>query len=364
MNTAESDIDKMDDAAKARLEKIRGLSLVRDEPPPARGGRPSRMVIVLIVVLVVQTLAFACWMIFQPRSGADEAVAASPAATGTASGTGAERQGGATPVAAVDAGVRLQAQGFVIAMRQATVSTRVAGIVTDVPVDVGDHVERGQIVGVLSSDLAEQDLQLAEKELQSLRSFVARERARKAQADSEYQRELLLERGNYTTRARIDEKKAASIVAGTALSSAEAELEVGDVRVQRQRSLLDNYTIRAPFSGVVIDKNSQVGELVAPMSAGGSFTRTGICTIVDMDSLVLVVDVSEQQIHHVSVGQSVTFHLYSDERTRMQGRVQRIVPSADRAKGTLQVRIAILGKDSRVLPGMRANVNFMSSKDR
>ena len=134
------------------------------------------------------------------------------------------------------------------------------------------------------------------------------------------------------------------------------------MRVQQQRSLLANYTIRAPFAGIVVERNSQVGELVAPMSAGGSFTRTGICTIVDMDSLVLVVDVGEQQIQSVKVGQAVNFRLYSDERVQMQGRVQRVVPSADRAKGTLQVRITISGKDSRVLPGMRANVNFIHSK--
>ena len=169
----------------------------------------------------------------------------------------------------------------------------------------------------------------------------------------------MLEQSNYTSRARVDEKKAASIVASTALASTIAELDVGEVRVRQQRSLLGNYTIRAPFSGIVVERNSQVGELVAPMSAGGSFTRTGICTIVDMDSLILVVDVGEQQIQNVKVGQAVNFRLYSDEQTEMRGRVQRILPSADRAKGTLQVQIAITGKDPRVLPGMRANVNFI-----
>ncbi len=357
MNTVESDIEKMNGAAKARLEKIRGLSLVRDESAPTRSRRLSRVVVVLLCVLVLQTLAFAYFMIFHSGSQSDTAAAVPAAAAGVVSGEATEATGGA-PVSAADAGVRLQAQGFIIPMRQATVSTRVAGIVTEVPVDVGDFVERGQVVGVLNSDLAGQDLQRAEKELSSLRSFVARERARQEQADSEYQRELLLEQGNYTTHARVDEKKAASIVAKTALVSAMAELDVGELRVRQQRSLLDNYTIRAPFSGIVVERNSQVGELVAPMSAGGSFTRTGICTIVDMDSLVLVVDVGEQQIQHVRVGQRVTFRLYSDERTQIQGRVQRIVPTADRAKGTLQVRIAIAGKDPRVLPGMRANVNF------
>ncbi|WP_217643201.1 efflux RND transporter periplasmic adaptor subunit [Lysobacter sp. cf310] len=350
-------MEKMDGAAKARIEKIRGLSLVREESAPARSGRPSRIVFVLLCVLVAQTLLFAYFMIF--GAGAKPETAAPAAAGATASGAAAKSAGAAPVVAAGDGGVQLQAQGFVVAMRQATVSTRVAGIVTEVPVDVGDYVERGQIVGVLNSDLAEQDLQLAEKELSSLRSQVARDRARQAQAESEYQRELLLEKSNYTSRARVDEKSAASIVARTAVASTMAELDVGEVRVRQQRSLLGNYTIRAPFSGIVVERNSQVGELVAPMSAGGSFTRTGICTIVDMNSLILVVDVGEQQIQHVKVGQSVNFRLYSDERTQMKGRVQRIVPSADRAKGTLQVQVAIIGRNPGALPGMRANVDFM-----
>ena len=359
MSSAESDMEKMDGASKARLEKIRGLSLVRDEPATARAGRPSRVVLLLLGVLVVQTLGFAYFVISRSGEGPGPAVPAPVAVAGAATSATGAKSG--VPAAGADAGVQLQAQGFVIAMRQATVSTRVAGIVTEVPVDVGDFVERGQVVGVLNSDLAEQDLQLAEKELSSLRSLVARERAKKEQAESEYQRELLLEKGNYTTRARIEEKKAASVVASTALASTVAELDVGEVRVRQQRSLLGNYTIRAPFSGIVVERNSQVGELVAPMSAGGSFTRTGICTIVDMDSLILVVDVGEQQIQHVKVGQSVAFRLYSDEQTQMKGRVQRIVPSADRAKGTLQVQIAIIGRDPRALPGMRANVNFIQS---
>lgn len=354
MNTRESDIARDDSAVKARIEKIRGLSLVREELAPPRSGRWSPIVLALCGVLTLQTLALGYVLLF--RGGAAQGDAAGPR---DAIAPVAAPSGTASAPAVVDSSVRLQAQGFIIAMRQATVSTRVAGIVTDVPVDVGDRVEKGQVVGVLNSDLAVQDLQLAEKQLSSLRSQVERERARREQARDEYRREQLLEQGQYTTHARISEKRAASVVAETALNSAMADLEVGAVRVQQQRNLLDNYTIRAPFSGIVIERNSQVGELVAPMSAGGSFTRTGICTIVDMDSLVLLVDVGEQQIQNVEVGQKVTFRLYSDERVEIQGRVERIVPSADRAKGTLQVRISILGKDPRVLPGMRANVDFI-----
>ncbi|RDZ28621.1 efflux RND transporter periplasmic adaptor subunit [Lysobacter silvisoli] len=359
MSTAESDMEEMNSAAKARIEKIRGLSLVRDEPAPARGKRPSGWVLGLAGLLVAQTLVFAYFMVGRGDDTAGGAAAAASAvgAAGAAGGSPRAQAGAAAAIG--EANVVLQAQGFVVARRQATVSTRVAGIVTEVPVDVGDYVERGQVVGVLNSDLAEKDLQLAEKELFSLRSMVAREQARKDQAESEYRRELELEKSHYTSRARVDEKKAASIVASTSLASTVAELDLGEVRVRQQRSLLGNYTIRAPFSGIVVERNSQVGELVAPMSAGGSFTRTGICTIVDMDSLILVVDVGEQQIQNVKVGQSVTFRLYSDEQTQMQGKVQRIVPSADRAKGTLQVQIVIVGKDPRVLPGMRANVNFI-----
>ena len=352
MKTPHSSTDTLDGAAQARLEKIRGLSLIRERTSAPRARR-SRLVPVLACALVVQTLLAAYFIV--PLVGAAHAPAAALPGAIAAAGTPAP---GAL-AAPGEAGVRLQAQGFVVAMRQATVSTRVAGIVIHVPVKVGDLVARGQVVGMLNSDLAEQDLNLAEKELLSLRSMVARERARQDQADSEYQRELQLEKSNYTSRARLDEKKAASIVGRATVASTLAQLDVGEVRVRQQRSLLSNYTIRAPFAGIVVETNSQVGELVAPMSAGGSFTRTGICTIVDMDSLILAVDVSEQQIAHVKAGQAVTFRLYLDEQTEMKGVVQRIVPSADRAKGTLQVQIGITARDARALPGMRANVNFI-----
>jgi RND family efflux transporter MFP subunit len=348
----ESEAEKLEGAAKARVEKIRSLSLVREETAAPRTSRPSRLVVALGVALGVQTLFVGYFVATR-----GDAKAAAPAATHAAPRAPAAPS---APNAAIGgAGVRLQAQGFIIAMRQATVSTRVAGIVTEVPVDVGDHVDSGQVVGVLDADLARQDLQLAEKELLSLRSSVDRERARLEQADSEYQRELQLAQKNYSSAARVTERRTARNVAATALASAQADLAVGEVKVAQRRSLLANYTIRAPFAGIVIDRNSQVGELVAPMSAGGSFTRTGICTIVDMDSLELVVDVGEQQIAQVRVGQPVTFRLVANERAAVAGKVVRILPSADRGKGTLQVRIQILDQDSRVLPGMRANVDFM-----
>lgn len=342
-------MEKTEGAAHARIEKIRGLSLIRDEAAPARSARPSPLAVVLLCVVAAQAFALGYFVFVHGAAGgaagAMPAAAAPPAARDAAAAAG-------------ESAVRLQAQGFVVATRQATVSTRVAGIVTRVPVKVGDHVERGQVVGMLNADLAAQDLDLAEKELLSLRAAIVRDQARQDQAESEYQRELQLEKSNYTSRARLDEKKAASAVARATVASSQAGLEVGALRARQQRSLLDNYTIHAPFAGIVVETNSQVGELVAPMSAGGSFTRTGICTIVDMASLILVVDVGEQQISHVQVGRPVTFRLYLDDKTEMRGVVQRIVPSADRAKGTLQVQIAMDGTDARALPGMRANVNF------
>lgn len=354
MSTIAPDMETNDGAARARLEKVRGLSIIRDEPVPPRSPHRSRVIAALVALLGAQALLIAYFMVDRPGDGAAGLAAVRPA-------DAAERVPAvAGPAVAIgEPGVKLQAQGFVVALRQATVSTRVAGIVSDLPVDVGDHVEKGEVVGILASDLAEKDLRLAERELSSLRAAVARARAGQEQADSEYRRELLLARDDYSTSARVAEKKLAKIVADTALASSLAELSVGEVRVERERSLLSNYTIRAPFSGVVIAKNSQVGELVAPMSAGGSFTRTGICTIVDMDSLMLLVDVSEKQMANVEAGQPVEFRLYSNEQASFSGRVVRVLPTADRAKGTLQVRIAIQDKDARMLPGMRASVNFM-----
>ena len=169
MNTAESESARRDAAARSRIEKIRRLSLTREEPVHERGTRMLRIMIAMACILALQSIALVYFMMIRPSStrqvvesvkGAQDKAAldGSMAAPGQAS----------SPEAA--AGIQLQAQGFIIAMRQATVSTRVAGIVTAVPVDVGDFVERGQIVGVLNSDLAERELQLSQKQLASLRA--------------------------------------------------------------------------------------------------------------------------------------------------------------------------------------------------
>lgn len=355
MSMEEPNARHAEGAPSARVAKLRSLSIAREEPRDVRPTRASRLVVALVALLSIQALAIGYLVMSRGEDAASrDATVAPPSDEAPSPDRSVRPRAEPGP-----SGVKLQAQGFVVAQRQATVSTRVAGIVTALPKEVGDYVKAGEVVGVLDSDLARQDLLLAEKELSSLRSSVERERARKEQSNSELVREQQLAERNFSTSARISERKAAKAVADAGYSSAVAELAVGEVRVGQYRSLLSNYTIRAPFSGIIVEMNAQVGELVAPMSAGGSFTRTGICTIVDMDSLFLAVDVSEQQIGDIKVGQPVEFRLYADERDRYLGRVARILPSADRAKGTLQVRIAIDGADAKVLPGMRANVNFM-----
>ena len=143
------------------------------------------------------------------------------------------------------------------------------------------------------------------------------------------------------------------------LNALRSEIKVGESRVKVQQQQLDDTEIRAPFSGVVIAKSAQPGEMISPVSAGGGFTRTGICTIVDMQSLEIEVDVNESYINRVTPEQAVTATLNSYPDWQIPAKVITIIPTADRNKATVRVRIAFLETNSRILPDMGVKVSFM-----
>ena len=334
-----------------RLARLRSLAIARDStavgaplvpaPTSERSVPRNRW---LIGIVAVQAVAIGGLIVHGNQIGATPAAAAARAtsAPATAAGVG-----------------QFDAQGFITATRRATVSTRVAGIVTSVPVEAGDHVVRGQIVGTLDADLANRDLLLAERQVAVVAARLRSAEAQGRQATAEVAREQPLFEKQFSTRAHHLALQTSAEVATAAQDSARADLAVAELQVAQQRSLLGNYTIKAPFAGIVIEKNAQPGELIAPSGAVGGFTRTGLCTIVDMDSLEAIVDVNEQLITRVRVGQPVKLSLYAHPDATFAARVARIMPSADRAKGTLQVRINIDRPDGRILPDMGARVTFL-----
>lgn len=241
----------------------------------------------------------------------------------------------------------LTASGYVVARRQATVAAEVTGLLTEVRVEEGQTVKAGEVLAVLESTLARADTDAA----------IAR--AASAEADlAEAQRIL----------RRTRELAKQGFASDAALTDAEARYSAALATrnafksdADRAKAQLDRYEIRAPFDGVVVNKAAQPGEIISPVSAGGGFTRTGVCTIVDMASLEIEVDVSEAYIARVSEGQKVEAVLdaYPDER--LPARVIATIPAADRAKATVRVRIGFEKSDPRILPEMAISVRFLDA---
>ncbi|QMW23275.1 efflux RND transporter periplasmic adaptor subunit [Sandaracinobacteroides saxicola] len=333
-----------------RSARLRSLVIARDGAPvaremPAPARRRDRRGWLLGAGLLAQT-GVIVWLMFGNSPPAAAPAPAAIAVRSTAAGAPA-------PAAA------LEAQGFVQATRRATISTRVAGVVTAVEVDAGDRVAKGQVLGHLDDSLARREVEVAETQLLGIIARVKNAQKQLLHAQHELEREQAVFEKRFSTAARLEVKQSAVETAETLLEVARDEMAVQRLQIQQQMTMLQNYTLRAPFAGIVVEKNAQVGELLAPAGASGGFTRTGLLTIVDMASLEIVVDVSEQMLRRVRIGQPVNIRLYAFSDLTLKGEVARIMPSADRAKGTLQVRIAIKDPDPRVLPDMGARVAFL-----
>lgn len=265
----------------------------------------------------------------------------------------------AAPLRAAPAGVRFEASGFVAATRTATVSARTLGQVSEVFADEGTLVKRGQVLARMADQQARTEFGLAQAQLAAARARQGAAQANLHEAQRELDREQTLRDQNFTSESRLSKSRTALEVAQSNLASAKADAALGELQVQRQAQALDDYTVRAPFDGVILARNAQVGEIVAPGGAGGGYTRTGIYTIVDMHSLELVVDVNEDLLSKVEPGRKVSAELYSHKGWQIAGEVLRVMPNADRAKSTVRVRIKLLDEDPRILPDMAVKVLFL-----
>jgi RND family efflux transporter MFP subunit len=327
-------------APAARLARLDDLRIDRGEERP-RGGR--RWIWVLALALL--GAAVGGWLLLRPRAPVVRVASAVEVAA---------NPGGTTTV--------LNASGYVTARRQATVSSKVTGKVVEVLVEEGTQVAAGQLVARIDAAIPDAALRLAESQVQAASSAREETRVRieKAKLDLRRQRELAA--GGFTSQAQVDE-------ASTELAALQARLRVqGDDLAVAERALalrrqdVADTEIRAPFAGVVTSKNAQPGEMISPMSAGGGFTRTGICTLVDMSSLEFEIDVNEAYINRVRPGQPAEGVLDAYPDLRIPAHVITIVPTADRQKATVMVRIAIDAKDARILPDMGVKVSFVEPR--
>lgn len=321
------------DAPKPRLDELR---IDRSAAPPRRPWGA----LVLLAVLVVVVGAVIAW--FRLRPAAVEVRVAEARAVGLRN----------------DDRTVLNASGYVTARREATVSSKVTGKVVEVLVEEGMRVKDGQVLARLDDTNIRAGLRLVEAQLAAATNALAETEVRIREAQLEFQRQSNLLKNGIATEADFERAEAALKALEARLRKQLADVTVAEREVSSWQQQLDDTVIRAPFSGVVTSKNAQPGEMISPISAGGGFTRTGICTIVDMDSLEVEVDVNESYVGRVQAGQAVQAALDAYPEWRIPAKVIAIIPTADRQKSTVRVRVGFDKLEPRILPEMSVKVAF------
>ena len=314
----------------------------------SRYGGSGRMGLWLLVLVVVAVGVAAVWYWFRvPR-----AISVRVAAVVETS----ETPGSGGPAV-------LNASGYVTARRRATVSSKVTGKVVEVLVEEGMAVRAGQVLARLDDSTSRRYLELAEAELAASRRAAAEIEVRIKEANQTLDRARALVRDGISGQADLDRAEAEVDALKARLELTRGQVTVAERQVALRQTDLDDTVIRAPFAGVALSKDAQPGEMVSPVSAGGGFTRTGISTIVDMSSLEIEVDVNESFINRVTPGQKVEATLDAYPDWRIPSRVITIVPTADRQRATVLVRIGFEQLDPRILPDMGVKVAFLGAAE-
>ena len=256
----------------------------------------------------------------------------------------------------------LDATGYVTARREATVSAQITGTLTEVLIEEGDRVKSGQVLARLDDTAQRATLAQAQAQLHSAQALLVQYEAQLAQDRRDVKRaEDLVERKLVSQQA-VEQARTLVDTQAAQVEGQRKQIDLAAANVRSAQVQLDYCTVHAPFTGVVIAKAAQVGEIVSPFSAGGGFTRTGIGTLVDMDSLEVEVDVNEAYINRVKPGQPVESVLNAYPDWRIPSHVIAIIPTADRSKATVKVRIGIDNKDDRIVPDMGVRVSFLEEQ--
>lgn len=347
-----------------KSELLNQLKIDRTEEAPS--GGVSTAVVIALMIGAAAVGGFGAWAFMGKDEGPSESPQTAAQTSQTVSTTpepsAQTNMASATAKSAVDTSEKiLNASGYITARRMATVSAEIMGLITEVNVEEGMFVKTGQVLATLDSAVADVNLNFAEAQVAVANARLGRINASLAEAKRVLARTNELNKANFATEAELTRAQADVESFEADLVSAKADIRVSELEAQRQRERLEDHTIKAPFGGVVTVKNAQPGEIVAPSSAGGGFTRTGICTIVDMDSLEIEVDVNEAFIGRVFEGQKVEANLDAYPDWTIPASVIAVIPTADRAKATVRVRIRIEDKDARILPDMGVKVAFLKA---
>jgi RND family efflux transporter MFP subunit len=265
----------------------------------------------------------------------------------------------APPAAAAGPAAILQATGYVTARRQATVSAQITGALKEVLIEEGERVRAGQVLARLDDTAQQAALAQSAAQVQAAEALLTQYQAQLEQARRDLKRNQdLIDRHLVSQQALETAATQVATLAAQAASQVK-QVELSKAAQRGAQVQLDYTTVRAPFSGVITAKAAQAGEIVSPISAGGGFTRTGVGTIVDMDSLEIEVDVNEAYINRVRANQPAEAVLDAYPDWTIPAHVIAIVPTADRSKATVKVRIGIDQKDARILPDMGVRVSFL-----
>ncbi|MGZ8368700.1 MAG: efflux RND transporter periplasmic adaptor subunit [Rhodoplanes sp.] len=337
-----------------RTKLLNSLAINRDKATKPRRAR-AYPVWTLAALGSLLVAGAALWVVF-PRQDAGRGAAVSAASAETAPRPAAPERSAAVQRTRPGG---LAASGYVVARRKATVAAEITGKVTEVLIEEGMVVESGQVLARIKSRLTETDVALAQSRANGAEAAVTAIAADLREAERIYIRTQSLAQKSFASEADMTRSEARVNVLRAQLNQARAQHETAKLEAQRYGEVLDQHSIRAPFGGVVVDRSAQPGEMISPLSAGGSFTRTGICTIVDMDSIEIEVDVNEAFIGRVHKDGAVAAVLDAYPYWTIPAYVIAIVPTANREKATVRVRIGFRQKDPRILPDMAVKVTFL-----
>jgi len=297
-----------------------------------------------LVALLVLAGAGGAWWTLRPEPALEVRTVTARAVSGTAANT------------------VLNASGYVTARRYATVSSKLTGQVREVLIEEGMQVEEGQVLAYLDDSNIRRSYELSLAQLESQKTAARETEALLREARANLARSENLVERQLASAQELDRSRAAAESLTARLQRVQADIEVASRQVAIFAQQLEDTVIRAPFAGVIIAKNAQPGEMISPVSAGGGFTRTGIGTVVDMDSLEIEIDVNEAFINRVQPGQPVTAKLDAYADWDIPGHVIAIIPTADRQRATVEVRVGFDELDPRILPDMGVKVAFQEER--
>lgn len=317
-------------------------SLRIDDAHRTRGNLGKRLALIIGVLVLLAGVSFAVFAFLGRTAEVEVAIAQK------------------LPVGGREA--LLNASGYVTPRRRATIAAKITGLVTGVYFDEGTHVREGQLLAKLDDSDARRALESAKGDRDSTKASVQDYEVQLRNAQIVLHRTEQLFQAGIDTQEQLDTARTSVDSLQAKIDLVKTQVTAAEARIMEAQQAVDNCTIVAPFDGIVVSKDAQIGEMVSPISAGGGFTRTGIATIVDMNSNEIEVDVNEAYIARVLPGQDVTAVLDAYPDWQIPSKVRTVIPSADRQKATVKVRISFLKLDPRILPDMGVKVTFLGAE--